>query len=357
VVTELLKCGDDVRVLDSLVPQVHGHGPARGLPWDGEVEFRVGDVSVPGAAWSAVEGCEAVVHLAAEVGVGQSMYEPARYVRANVLGTAALLEAVARHRPGRLVIAGSMSSYGEGVGRCEDCGLVRNGRAIDDLLQSDFAVHCPECDEPTTPEPTDEEQALMPTSVYALTKRDQEEYALLMGAALDIPTVVLRFFNIYGAGQSPTNPYTGVLVNFITRVRHGLAPLVYEDGGQGRDFVHVSDVAWAVREALTRFEPVGTAVNVGTGRVTTVLELARAVCDRLDPGQVPELSGRYRVGDVRHCVADATRLSSDLGVVPRVGLADGGLDAVIDWYVSQPLPEAPAWQEAEHALRRHRLIW
>jgi dTDP-L-rhamnose 4-epimerase len=315
-----------VRVLDSFDPQVHA-GPAH-LP--ATVEVVQADVTDPTVWPAALDGVTHVVHLAASVGVGQSMYEITNYCRANVLGTAFLLENLTRIRGSveRLVVASSMSIYGEGLYQCPGCGQSESRlRDAGSLAAREWEVPCSRCGSLLVPVPTPESKALAPTSVYAVTKRDQEELCLVTGRSFGIPTVALRFFNIYGPGQSLRNPYTGVAAIFAAAYLAGTAPTVFEDGGQTRDFIHVADIVRGCLLALESDEAPGLAVNLGTGTPTSILEVARLLNDYLG-GPEPEITNTYRAGDIRHCVADTSLARQALGWEPAISLQDGIVDLV-----------------------------
>ena len=250
LVRSLVERGDDVVVLDSLETQVHGAAPAD-LP--DSVELIVGNVGDAALADQALEGADRVVHLAAAVGVGQSMYEIARYTELNTMATARFLERLVAQRPlpERLVVASSMSIYGEGEYVCAEHGRVAPGsRAEEQLLAREWEVVCPSCGTPLVPVGTSETKPLIPTSIYAINKRDHEEMSLVTGSAYGIPTVALRFFNVYGPGQALSNPYTGVAAIFASRLLNGRPPVIFEDGEQSRDFTHVSDIVRGIQLAL-----------------------------------------------------------------------------------------------------------
>jgi dTDP-L-rhamnose 4-epimerase len=315
-----------VRVLDALDPQVHGANAARPAHLHAAAELQVGDVRDRGAVRRALDGVEAVFHLAAAVGVGQSMYEIERYVSVNSVGAAVLLEELvaARARIARVVVASSMSIYGEGAYRAAPDGplLYPPLRSPAQLAAHDFELRGAD-GRPLVPAPTPESKPLVPTSVYAVTKRDHEELFHAVGAAYGIPTVALRYFNCYGPRQSLSNPYTGVIAIFASRLLGGHAPPIYEDGGQSRDFVHVSDVAAANLLALERDAAAGGVYNVGTGRGTSVREVARLLARALGAAVEPEIVGRFRAGDVRHCIADPRAAARDLGFAAATPLEDG----------------------------------
>jgi dTDP-L-rhamnose 4-epimerase len=354
LVDGLLAAGHQVVVLDSLERQVHPNGswPAYLNP---EAEWRQGDVQDPEAVRQALAGVEAVYHLAAVVGVGQSMYEVRRYVAGNCLGAATLLEEVVavRDRLRKLVVASSMSIYGEGR------YLDRAGRPItpplrseEQLARHDWNVYGPD-GEPATPIPTDEEKLPQPASVYAVSKRDQEELFLAVGRAYGIPTVALRFFNVYGPRQALTNPYTGVAAIFSARLLAGRPPVVYEDGEQTRDFVHVSDIVQANLLALTRAEADGQALNVGSGRAVTIRTVAETLARVLGRPIAPVLAGQYRTGDIRHCFADLSRARRLLGYEPRVSFEEG-MAQLAAWVAEQPPDDR--FEEARRALEERRLV-
>jgi len=334
---ELLRSGYRVRVLDSLVDQVHQDG-ARPDYLDPDVELLLGDVRDPDAVREAVSGVDAVVHLAARVGVGQSMYELGEYAGANTHGTAVLLQALLDRPVGRLVVASSMSVYGEGLYlRPDGTPVVDARRSREQLERGEWE---PGAD--LEPVPTPESKPPSLTSVYALTKYDQERLCLLFGEAYGVPTIALRFFNVYGPRQALSNPYTGVLAIFASRLLNDRAPLVYEDGLQRRDFVSVYDVARACRLALES-DATGVA-NVGSGRSVTVLEIARLLADALDSDVAPVVTGKFRTGDIRHCFADVTAAHELLGYASQVELEDG-IAELVDWLADQ---EADDRVEAAH---------
>jgi len=306
VVERLLRHGYRVRVYDSLVEQVHGVTPAPDLSDDAELV--VGDVRDANRLTGALRGVDSVIHLAAEVGVGQSMYEIERYVDTNSHGTAVLLEALAhgRAKVGRLVVASSMSVYGEGAYSCAEHGIVSpRARSEAALVAKEWELHCPECGADVVPVPTPESKPLIPTSVYAVSKMDQEMLSLTVGGAYGIGVMALRIFNTYGPGQALSNPYTGVGAIFSSRLLNDRCPLVFEDGRQLRDFVHVTDVAHAFQLALEG-EATGVACNIGTGHPVTITDIATALADVLGKDIEPEITDQFRSGDIRHCWADMT---------------------------------------------------
>jgi dTDP-L-rhamnose 4-epimerase len=334
----LIERGHRVRVLDLLVPQVHGNDSPQYV--NAEAEFIRGDVCDPETVERALEGIDAVFHEAAEVGVGQSMYEIDRYVRANDLGTGILLQSLIRFkdRVGKLIVASSMSIYGEGAYSCAKCGLVYPQlRPLAQLLERRWEMECPTCGAQLTPAPTREDKPLFPTSVYAITKQDQEQFCLVVGRAYGIPTVALRYFNVYGPRQALSNPYTGVCAIFSARLLNDQRPLIFEDGEQTRDFVHVSDIVQANLLALETDGADYQVVNIGTGIPTSVRQICRLLAEGLGKDLEPEIVGRYREGDIRHCVSDISRARAQLGYAPRV-LLEQGIPELLKW-VREQTPE------------------
>lgn len=328
---QLLTEGHRVRVLDNLSPQVHGEERSRPRYLDPEVELIVGDVRDPAACRRALANIDAVYHFAAMVGVGQSMYELARYTAVNNLGTATLLEAIAERQIRRLVVASSMSVYGEGLYRHRSGALVTGSeRSLEQLKRGQWEVVDGE-GTPLDPVPTPETKPPALASVYALSKYDQERMCLVVGRAYNVPTVALRFFNVYGPRQALSNPYTGVLAIFASRLLNGRPPLINEDGQQRRDFVSVHDVAAACRRALVAPGADGEVFNVGSGVSWSIREIAERAAMALGKEEVaPEITGKFRVGDIRHCYADISRVRQALGYEPRVSL-ETGLTELAEW--------------------------
>jgi dTDP-L-rhamnose 4-epimerase len=325
---ELLARGYRVRALDSLIPQVHADS---GRPdyLAADVELQVGDVRDRAAVTRALEGVDAVVHLAARVGVGQSMYEIAEYTSVNSLGTAVLLEALTETPVRKLLVASSMSVYGEGLYRSSNGDAVEpQERTLEQLDRREWELAGLE------PAATPETKRLGLSSVYALTKYDQERASLVVGGAHGIPSVALRLFNTYGTRQALSNPYTGVLAIFAARLLNDRPPRVYEDGLQRRDFVSVRDVARAFRLALESDGADGTAVNVGSGASVTVREIGDKLAATIGKQIEPELTGEYRLGDIRHCFADISHARASLGYEPEVEL-DTGLAEIAEWLDGQ----------------------
>lgn len=352
---ELLEHGYSVKALDNLADQVHGPDARRPGYLDPDVELIEGDVRDPDAVRKALQGVDAVFHYAARVGVGQSMYEIERYTSVNNLGTAVLLEALIEKPVRRLVVASSMSIYGEGLyADAEGRPVVSQERDLERLKAHDWEVRDDQ-GRPLAPVPTPESKTPCLSSVYALSKYDQERMCLMVGRAYSIPTVALRFFNVYGTRQALSNPYTGVLAIFAARLLNGNPPLIFEDGRQMRDFVHVSDVARASRLALEVALEGNTArdqvLNVGSGRRYTVREIARAMAEVLGRKDVePEVTGKYRVGDIRHCFADIAMARQVLGYEPQMPL-ERGLIELSSWLEGQVATDRVAEAREELAAR------
>jgi dTDP-L-rhamnose 4-epimerase len=351
VADELLANGYQVRVLDTLAAQVHGDSGRRPDYLDPEVEVVVGDVTDRDALTKALQGVDAVYHFAAAVGVGQSMYEVAHYTRVNNLGTAVLLEALIARPLERLVIASSMSLYGEGLYRSTAGELrVAGERSLDQLRRGDWELHDDD-GSVLQPVPTPESKPPALASVYALSKFDQERMCLMIGRAYQMPVVALRFFNAYGPRQALSNPYTGVLAIFAARLLNDNPPKIFEDGLQQRDFVSVYDVARACRLALQAPGAAGEVFNVGSGQACTVREVAARLAKVLGKeGIEPEIIGKYRVGDIRHCFSDIGKAQRVLGYAPQVTLNDG-MAELAAWLESQAAVDRVAQASAELTAR------
>jgi dTDP-L-rhamnose 4-epimerase len=338
LVDSLVGQGHRVRVFDNLEPQVHGALRESGS-WpeycNQEAEYIQGDVRDRAALKKAMSGVDVVFHEAAMVGVGQSMYQIERYIDVNARGTAVLLDIMANESPVRdrirkLVVASSMSIYGEGKYECTEHGEVYPKlRSEEQLAQRDWELHCPHCDRHVKPLPTDEDKPLIPTSTYAVSKKDQEEMCLVIGRAYNIPVVALRYFNTYGPRQSLSNPYTGVAAIFASRLLNNNSPVIFEDGLQSRDFVHVTDIVQANLLAMTRPEMDLGTYNVGAGEQITILDVALGISENLGKSTQVDIVRKYRAGDVRHCFADINELSRH-GYQLSVGFNEG-LSLLTDW--------------------------
>lgn len=327
VVEELLQHGYGVTVLDALIGQVHG-----GVEAEPSADIRLvrGDVRDRSCLNEALEGADGIIHLAAEVGVGQSMYEIDRYVGANDLGTATVLQAIIERPVRRIVVASSMSVYGEGryASQGKQCGLIR--RSQERIRAGQWEPVGPDGGR-LEPVATDEEKPVDLASIYALTKYVQERQCLIFGNAYPTEAVALRLFNVFGAGQALSNPYTGVLANFAARLANGNAPMIFEDGNQRRDFVHVRDVARAFRLAYEKPAAAGHVINIGSGRSYAIADVATLLAEAMGvPDIRPEILGKARAGDIRHCFADISKARELLGFEPRHDLQNA-LKPFVDW--------------------------
>jgi dTDP-L-rhamnose 4-epimerase len=330
----LLQHNWKVKALDNLDAQIHGGDRRPPSYLDRRVELTVGDIRSPKTVRRALADVDAVLHLAARVGVGQSMYQVADYTDVNGRGTAVLLEAMierAKKRPfDRLVVASSMSIYGEGLYRAADGRLVSDVERNAERLKRGLWDPVDGSGKPLEAVPTPEAKTPSVASVYALSKYDQERLCLVVGGAYEIPTVALRFFNVYGPHQALSNPYTGVLAIFAARLLNDRPPLIFEDGEQRRDFVYVDDIAEACRLALVGDAAVGHAFNIGSGEAVTIKQVARSLADTLGVAIEPEVTGECRVGDVRHCFPDIGAARAVLGYRPKTPLA-AGLKKLVGW--------------------------
>ena len=317
---ELLGHGYSVRIIDALIDQVHADAAAS-TPEGAEL-IRA-DVRDKAAMQGALDGVDGVFHLAAEVGVGQSMYEIARYVGGNDLGTAVLLEAMIGLPVKRIVVASSMSVYGEGLYRSADGLELGNVRRQGERVRTGQWDPVDAEGRPLTPIPTSEDKPVDLASIYALTKYSQERQVLIFGEAYNVEAVALRLFNVFGPGQALSNPYTGVLANFASRLANGQPPLIFEDGRQRRDFVHVRDVARAFRLAMEQKEAPGHVINIGSGNAYTVTQVATLLAEAMGRPEIePEIMNKARSGDIRNCFADIGKARELLGFEPRHRLED-----------------------------------
>lgn len=357
----LVERGYEVLAVDNVDPQVHGSGesfPRYLTPHiDAEnVRFFQGDVRDTSLMASLVAQVDAIIHLAATVGVGQSMYEVHRYVDVNIGGTAALLDLLANtpHRVRKFVIASSMSIYGEGTYHCSQCGPVLViERSQQQVEARNWEHQCPQCGAVVAATTTAESKPLECTSIYALTKKAQEEMLLVFGRAYGLPVVALRYFNIYGPRQSLSNPYTGVAAIFLARLMNGQQPVIFEDGLQSRDFIHVRDIARANCLALEAPYLDQRVYNVGTGRPTTVLDVARTLNGLLGTDIEPVIVNRFRAGDIRHCYSNSTKIAGDLGFQSAISPQEGYAD-LLAWSRGEKPEDSLDWSLKE--LEEHKLV-
>ena len=356
----LINQGYNVTILDNLEPQVHGENAKIPDYMDKKAKVIRDDFRNRELLKKTIQDVDAVIHLAAMVGVGQSMYEIERYVETNTGGSAMLLDQVAngKHNLKKLVVASSMSIYGEGKYYCQKCAVdvypgLRNERALKNKQWDPF---CPKCHSPLTPKPTDEEKPLIPTSIYAMTKHHQEEMFLLVGKTYGVPAVALRYFNAFGSRQALSNPYTGCAAIFSSRIINNKPPYVFEDGNQTRDFIHVKDVAQANVCALESSSANYEAINVGTGSPTTIKGLAETLAELYGKRKLkPQISEEYRKGDVRHCYADIRKAKKLMNFTASISLFEG-LKELKDWSETQEGSAQELFDKAFRELKEKHLV-
>jgi dTDP-L-rhamnose 4-epimerase len=332
LVDELIK-KHDIVIYDNLEPQVHKNIPEY---LNNRAEFIKEDIRDRAKLKDAVSDSEVIFHEAAMVGVGQSMYQIEKYVDVNILGTAKLLDILANEEHGvnKLIVASSMSIYGEGKYECTNCGVVfPPPRKNEQLKKREWEVKCSSCGEVVKPVPTDEEKPLQPTSIYAISKKDQEEMCLAVGRAYSIPTVALRYFNIYGPRQVLSNPYTGVCAIFSSRIKNNNSPIIFEDGLQTRDFTSVHDIVRANLLVMGKSKADYETFNVGTGKPVSILDISNTLSNLYGKTTKPEIMNKYRSGDIRHCYADISKIRK-LGFIPTVSFEDG-INELVEWGMTQ----------------------
>ncbi|MEO1819243.1 NAD-dependent epimerase/dehydratase family protein [Pseudomonas sp.] len=357
----LTERGDEVTVLDNMSPQIHGLDPensslVKRLPKS--VRLLKGDVRSREDWERALPGQEVVVHLAAETGTGQSMYEIDRYVDVNIRGTSLMLDILAKQEPGsssvrRLVVASSRAIYGEGKYKGSNDYIYPEARSLDDLENGIFECRDPSTGELATPVPTDENSKIHPSSIYGITKQVQEQLVLTAAASLGIGAAALRYQNVYGPGQSLKNPYTGILSIFSTLLLQGKDINIFEDGKESRDFVYIDDVV-AATIATIDSNIASASYNVGTGEATDVLTVAHALKENYQSGGEIKVSGNFRIGDIRHNIADQSKLTQDTGFTPKISFAEG-LKAFSDWVRTQEISDS-GYEKSVNELRSKGLL-
>lgn len=353
--------GDEITVLDNLSPQIHGENPHESALYKllpSSARFVKGDVRDRNAWESVLPGQEVIVHLAAETGTGQSMYEIDRYVDVNARGTSLLLDMLAKKEADsasvrRLVVASSRAIYGEGKYQGSDGYVYPTARALEDLQNGIFECRDPSTGAIATPVPTDEASRIHPSSIYGITKQVQEQLILTGGAALGIGAVALRYQNVYGPGQSLKNPYTGILSIFSTLLLQGKDVNIFEDGKESRDFVFIDDVVNATIAAIDS-DVTGRAYNVGTGEATDVLTVAQLLKSNYGCGGELKISGNFRIGDIRHNIADLSKIKQDIGFVPQISFAEG-VKAFSRWVQTQEITDS-GYERSVDELRAKGLL-
>ncbi|MGD9130324.1 MAG: SDR family NAD(P)-dependent oxidoreductase [Candidatus Bathyarchaeota archaeon] len=355
----LINNGYDVTVVDNLEPQVHGKLQAKPDYINKDATFIQHDLQDQNFLKKMLSEVDAVIHLAALVGVGQSMYQIERYINGNTGATATLLDILAKeeHNIKKLVVASSMSVYGEGKYYCEECAteVYPNLRTHQQLKNQQWNQLCPSCGSIVKPLPTDENKPLMATSIYAQSKRHQEEMCLLVGETYGIPAVALRYFNVYGSRQSLSNPYTGACAIFTSRILNDKSPYIFEDGNQKRDLIHVTDIAQANLKALENSNANYEAINIGTGKAISIVELAETLIELYNkPNLKPHVSNEYRKGDIRHCYADTTKAQKLLNFKPATTLQEG-LTELAGWAKTHGWDAVDLFEKALQELKAKRL--
>lgn len=355
----LVERGYDVTILDNLEHQVHGETGNVPNYVNKVSTFIQGDIRDRQLLKRVIKDADAIIHLAAMVGVGQSMYDIERYIDANTKGSATVLDVVVneKNKVKKLVVASSMSIYGEGKYYCQKCDVdIYPGlRSEEALRRQEWEQLCPRCGSALTPEPTDEGKPLMPTSIYAMAKRHQEEMFLLIGKTYGIPSVALRYFNAYGSRQALSNPYTGCAAIFTSRILNNKRPYIFEDGDQTRDFVHVKDVARANVSALESTSANYEAINVGTGKPITIKGLAEKLIKLYGKRLKPLLSSEYRKGDIRHCYADIEKGRKLLNFKATTEISEGLME-LSGWAASNNWGSAESFDKAFKELKERRLV-
>ena len=355
IVDKLIKKGYKVKIFDNLDSQVH---PGGQLPkyLNKEAEFIQGDIRDYEKLAKVVKGVEIIFHYAGSVGVAQSQYEIKKYVDVNIGGTANLLDILVnqRHNIKKLIVAASMSSYGEGNYRCNKCGIVRPPlRSEKQMERKDWELYCPNCERKIGLVPTDERARRISNSIYAITKMGQEDMVMNIGKTYSIPSVSLRLFNVYGPHQSLSNPYTGVVAIFMSRIKNRHSPVIYEDGIQTRDFVSVHDVVRANMLALEKDEANYEVFNVGSGIARSIKSIAETLARLCHAGIAPEITEKFRKGDVRHCFSDISKIKDKLGFKPAISFEEG-MKELIEW--SDKEPSTDKFEQAYEELKEKRLI-
>lgn len=349
----LIEKGYDVVILDNLEPQVHGNKEPDYL--NKEAKFIRGDVRNPEDWLNALDGCDAIIHLASMVGMGQSMYQPVRYLDINTLGTAMMFQTIMQKRIpiDKIVVASSISIYGEGAYNCINHGATHPHVRTEQQLKNKKWEHaCQHCNELLESAPTPEAKPLQNLSTYAVSKHAQEIISINYGIALGTPTVALRYFNTYGPRQSLNNPYTGVAAIFSSRIKNNNPPLIFEDGLQKRDFIHVKDIAAANLAALEKAEKTDV-YNAGLNDPVTILDLAKMLIKLHASTVEPNITNQFRKGDIRHCYADIAKIKKELGWKPKIDIKSG-LKDLVEWSFEQEAEDK--FEQAHKELQSFGMI-
>jgi dTDP-L-rhamnose 4-epimerase len=350
---KLIKKGYKVRVLDNLSKQIHGNNPYSNSPLflsiKDKVDFIHGTVNSSQDWGKAIINQDAIIHLAAETGTGQSMYDINNYINTNIGGTGLMWDILInkKHCVKKILIASSRAIYGEGKYDCPNHGIVYPEARLDkDMLNGDFNVKCPICASTVELLPTSEDSKIHPTSVYGFTKQAQEELCMITGKSMNIPVVAFRYQNVYGPGQSLSNPYTGILSIFSTRIRNENEILIFEDGKESRDFVFIDDVADATILGLEKQKANFESFNVGTGQRTNVVKIATTLRDEYQSSVEIKVTGNYRLGDIRDNYADISKIRSILGFQPKISFKEG-ISRFVDWVKTQNITQDNYQQSIE----------
>ena len=353
LVDRLVEKGHQVNIFDNLEGQVHRTTPAY---LNLNAKFIKGDIRDIELLRSAIKGIDIIFHQASMVGIGQSMYQINKYVDVNTLGTAKLLDLLVNeeHEVKKLIVASSMSIYGEGAYLCQDCGEVYPFlRSEEQLKRGDWAIKCPNCGQDVKEIPTKETKPPHSTSIYAISKKDQEEMSLAIGRTYGIPVVALRYFNVFGPRQALSNPYTGVCAIFSSRIKNNNPPVIFEDGLQSRDFISVHDIVHANMLAMKSSNADYEVFNVGTERPTTILEMASNIMRLYNKNLHIEITNAYRKGDIRHCIADISKIKSKLGFRPMVDF-QSGMEELVAWGTTEKAIDR--FEDAHRELKDKGLI-
>lgn len=355
LVDKLISQGHQVKIYDNLEPQVHqGKKPIYLHP---DAEFINADIYDKEKLDKALKSIDVVFHEAAMVGVGQSMYEIIKYTRVNELGTATLLDLIVnKHREHikKIIVAASMSEYGEGLYMCQKCGKIKPPLRVESELKSkQWELKCPNCNKYLIPISTNEDVSLNCNSIYAINKRVQEDMVLTVGKAYGIPAVALRYFNVYGSRQSLSNPYTGVAAIFISRLKAKKPPIIFEDGLQSRDFVSVHDIVSANITAMENSRADYQIFNVGSGNKITILDIAMVIAKLFGVEVKFKITNTYRKGDIRHCFADITKIKKILNWEPKVRF-DDGMKELIEWSMKEKAKDH--FEQASRILKTKGVI-